>query len=259
MFSKLKSSVVLFCIMFSFTLISHADMPKDLVLYLSFDEGNDKAVEDLSGNGNDAEVNGAKPVEGIHGMALEYSGMDTWIIVPDSPDLNFGPGESLTAMCWALIIGPPSGQGNLLAKYAVDAGTTPFYGIFHNANNQVHAYLRDTGGTLIDPWSLDVINDDEWHHIALVRDAENEKSYLYVDGNMDFEGDDPTQDLTNDVPLAIGRHTGEFLVGIVDEAMVFRRALSEDEIKTAMDPEIFLSVSKKNKLCCIWGEIKKYY
>ncbi len=163
---------------------------------------------------------------------------------------------SMTAVCWARVIGPPSGQGNFLAKYGVGAGTTPFYGMFHNSNNQVHAYVRDTGGTLVDPWSKDVINDDEWHHLALVRDTAAKKIYLYVDGNMDFEAADTTGDLTNDVPLAIGRHTGEFLVGAVDEVMVFRRALDEDEVNASMTPDTFMAVSATDKLATTWGEIK---
>ena len=227
-----------------------------LVLYLSFDEG-DKVIEDLSGTGHDAENHGAKSVEGKYGSALEFGGVDTWVIVPDAPDLNFGPDESLTAMVWAKVVGAPSGQGNLLAKYAVGAGTTPFYGMFHNSNNKVHAYVRDGGGNLLEPWSKDIISDDEWHHIALVRDADDNKVFLYVDGELDFDGDDVTNELTNAVPVAIGRHTGEFLVGMVDEAMIFRRALDEAEIQNSMDPKNMLAVSSYSKLATKWGEIRK--
>jgi len=226
-----------------------------LVLYLSFDV-DDKVIEDLSGNGHDGENHGAKSVEGKYGNALEFNGVTTWVTVEDAPDLNFAKGESLTAMCWGKILGAPSGQGNLLAKYAVGAGTTPFYGMFHNANNKLHAYIRDNNSTLVEPWSKDIINDDNWHHFALVRDA-GKKVFLYVDGKLDFEGGDTTGDLTNNVPLAIGRHTGEWLVGDVDEAMVFRRALSENEINQAMDPKNLMAVSSSGKLATKWGNLKK--
>jgi hypothetical protein len=43
----------------------------------------------------------------------------------------------------------------------------------------------------------------------------------------------------------------------VDEAMVFRRALSENEIKTAMTPKSLLAVSSNGKLAAKWGEIKQ--
>jgi len=238
--------------------LGYSKIPEGLVLYLSFDEGSGKVIKDLSDNGNDGENHGAKWVEGKYGKALEYSGVDSWITVPDTPALNFGPKDSLTAHCWGKITGPPSGQGNLLAKYAVGAGTTPFYGMFHNANNKLHAYIRDAGGTAVEPWSKDVINDDKWHHFALVRDAEKKKVYLYVDGNKDFEGPDTTSDLSNNVPLAIGRHTGEFLRGMVDEVMVWRKALSEEEVKKSMEPaDKLFAVYPLTKLAATWGSIKK--
>ena len=251
-----KSFFVSACLTVLLVAMSYAQMPKDLVVYLSFDDGGGKVIKDLSGSGNDGENHGAKSVEGRFGKALEYGGVDTWVTVPDTPELNFGPKDSLTAECWVKVLGPPSGQGNFLAKYAVGAGTTPFYGMFHNVNNKARAYVRDAGGTAVLPWSKDEINDDEWHHLATVRDTAKKKIYFYVDGNLDFEEADTTGDLSNDVPLAIGRHTGEFLVGIVDEVMVFRRALSEAEVKESMTPETYFAVSSKDKLATTWGDIK---
>jgi hypothetical protein len=251
-----KSLLLSVCLTVLLVPASYAGVPEGLVLYLSFDDADNDVIEDLSGNGNDGENHGAKPIEGKHGMALEYEGLTTWVTVPHTDQLSFGPDDSLTAACWVKILGPPSGQGNFLAKYAVGAGTTPFYGMFHNANNKVHAYIRDAGGTAVEPWSVDIINDDQWHHLALIRDREEKKIYLYVDGNMDFEAADTTGDLSNDVPLAIGRHTGEFLIGAVDEVMVFRRALSEDEVNVSMTPDTFLAVSSTSKLATTWGGIK---
>jgi len=250
---------VLLCFMFVIFPFSKNAFGKleGLVLYLSFDDDSGKVIKDLSGLGHKGENHGAKSVEGKFGKALQFGGVDTWVTVDDVPDLNFGPKDSLTAMVWAKILGAPSGQGNLLAKYAVGAGTTPFYGMFHNVNNQVHAYLRDNGGSLTDQWSKTNINDNNWHHIALVRDTNKKKGYLYVDGVLESEKDDISGDLTNAVPLAIGRHTGEFLVGIVDEVMLFRRALSENEIKVSMNPKNVLAISSVGRFATKWGDIKQ--
>ncbi len=245
------------CLTILLVTASHAEMPAELVLYLSFDDDSSDVIEDLSGNGNHGENHDAQPVEGIHGMALEYSGATTWVSVADAPDLNFGEGEAFTAICWAKTMGPPSGQGNILAKYDVNGGTTPFYGMFHNSNNQVHAYIRDGGEALLDLWSQDAINDDEWHHLALVRDTNVGDLYLYVDGNLDSEGSDPSGDTSNDLPLVIGRHNGgEFLVGMVDEVMLFRRALSADEVIASMTPSKFLAVRSAGKLAITWSQIR---
>jgi hypothetical protein len=257
-FKIVSGLVILSCFVFiAFASSAYAVAKVEgLVVYLSFDDGSDKVIKDLSGVGHDGENHGAKSVEGKFGKALQFGGVDTWVTVEDAPDLNFGAEDSLTAMVWAKIIGAPTGQGNLLAKYAVGAGTTPFYGMFHNVSNQVHAYIRDNASKLTEQWSKSIINDDKWHHIALVRDTSKKKAYLYVDGNLESEKDDVAEDLTNNFPLAIGRHTGEFLVGIVDEAMLFRRALSENEIKVAMTPKNLLAVSSNGKLATKWGDIK---
>ena len=48
---------------------------KNLVLYLSFDEGNGNAVKDLSGSRNDGKINGkVKWVNGKENNALEFGG-----------------------------------------------------------------------------------------------------------------------------------------------------------------------------------------
>jgi len=115
-----RSLLLSACLIVLLALTSYAGMPEGLVLYLSFDDAGNNVIEDLSGNGNDGENHGAKPIEGKHGMALEYEGLTTWVTVPHTPDLNFGPDDSLTAACWVKVLGPPSGQvdkGRFL-KYA---------------------------------------------------------------------------------------------------------------------------------------------
>jgi hypothetical protein len=52
-----------------------ADVPgvdEHTMLYLKFDEGSGKDVKDLSDNGNDGTITGAKWVEGKFGKALEF-------------------------------------------------------------------------------------------------------------------------------------------------------------------------------------------
>ena len=232
-----------------------------LVLYLTFDEGRGDHLEDLSGNELHGENHGAKWVNGKYGTALQFSGQQSWVTVESHDLLNFGPGDSLTLEAWALIEGPPNGQGNIVAKYAVGAGTTPFYGMFHNANNKARFYVRDAASAAAIEFSKADIADGEWHHFALVRDRDGAtKVRFYVDGELEVEMDDPSQDLTNAVPLAIGRHTGEHLVGIVDEVVLWRRPLSAEEIETSMEGDILvnlLAVDAAGKLATTWAQVKR--
>ena len=64
-----------FLLVFCF-LKSDAAEDKNLVLYLSFDEGNGNAVKDLSGSRNDGVINGkVKWVNGKENNALEFGVM----------------------------------------------------------------------------------------------------------------------------------------------------------------------------------------
>ena len=107
--------ITLACFVFIAFASSAIAKVEGLVVYLSFDDGSDKVIKDLSGVGHDGENHGAKSVEGMFGKALQFGGVDTWVTVEDAPDLYFGAKDSLTAMVWAKIIGAPTGQGNLLA------------------------------------------------------------------------------------------------------------------------------------------------
>ena len=237
--------------------IGQAKMDKDLVLYLSFDEGSGKVAKDLSGNDNDAEVHNAKWVEGESGKALQFGGVDIWAAVPDAPSLNFGKGESLTLECWTFLPTKQTvDQGCLVAKYETLAGSDQFYGYFvFPPDNRVRSYVRDVGRahtvTLESTISLDV---KKWYHVALVRDA-GKKVYLYIDGKLEISADDTTGDLTSDYPVSIGKHCPEeYYEGIVDEVMIWRRALSDVEVRATM--EGISAVSPSGKLAATWGDIK---
>jgi len=244
------------CAFLPFTAFA-VDIKQDLVLYLPLDEGAGDTLKDASGSGNDGERHNAEWVKGQTGKALELGGQDIWATVKDAPNLNFKAGESLTLACWTKMTGPWSGQGNIVAKYRIGGGTTPFYGMFVFTDDKIHTYTRDAGGTLVDLWSKETINDNKWHHLALIRDAGKTVS-LYVDGELNESKPDTTGDLTNPEPLAIGRHTSnQYYTGIVDEVMLWRRTLSDAEIMTVVKHGVQTAVDTRGKLTTTWSELKK--
>lgn len=75
------------------------------------------------------------------------------------------------------------------------------------------------------------INDDQWHHIAAVRDVAdpaNRQLRIYIDGELAAETTDTTGSLANPQALWIGRFnaTGNFLTGAVDFVRITPNALS---------------------------------
>ena len=97
-----------------------------------------------------------------------------------------------------------------------------------------------------------------WHHIVGICEANSVK--MYLDGEMLFE-DEHFFNFTgiNDEDLRIGCAKGKpqyaFEDGSIDEVAIWRRVLSEDEIKTAMRGSLF-PVSPKNKVATTWGDMK---
>ena len=71
---------------------------KDLVGLWAFDEGTGNKVKDLSGNGNDGTISGAKWVDGKFAKALEFNGDGDQVLVPHADVLNI-KGE-LTIEAW---------------------------------------------------------------------------------------------------------------------------------------------------------------
>ena len=109
--------------------------------------------------------------------------------------------------------------------------------------------------TLNKPHAMDA---KKWLHVVGTYDGATMK--IYVDGEVaaeqdqkfDFKG-------TNDQDLRIGcskdRPQYTFENGSIDEAAVWRRALSEDEIQEIAN-EGFLAVSPLDKTATTWGSLK---
>jgi len=72
-----------------------------MVAYWSFDEGSGDVLKDLSGTGNDGQINGKpKWVDGVKGKAIEFDGKDDFILVPNNDSYNFTKDASFSIALW---------------------------------------------------------------------------------------------------------------------------------------------------------------
>jgi len=83
------------------------------------------------------------------------------------------------------------------------------------------------------------VNDDEWHHVALVvsegANLTPPATLLYLDGRPDstFQGSGNPFEFTADVDARIGMSaptSGRFFTGLIDEVVIYDRALTGEEI-----------------------------
>lgn len=245
-----------------------AGLEDDLVIYLTFDNVKDERVLDASGNHLHADVIAntnfvkGRYGNGIH-IAAEPEG-DGCVHVP-ADDLLKIEGE-ITMMAWVFHEDWEIAWGSWLDRGSqdrIDRNLSYSMGFF-----EPHIPFRGPKigmilGTVQGSWKFITtgpMKNKNWHHIAGTYDGSTLR--IYLDGIIRSEmekGFGATFMGTNDSELRIGCAVGHprytFRNGSIDEVGLWRRALSQDEIKTAMK-DIF-TVSPKDKTTTTWGDIKQ--
>jgi hypothetical protein len=238
-----------------------ADAGKGLVLHYSFAQGGSDQVEDLSGNGNNGVIRGAKFVaDERFGQALDFAGDDSrqCVRVPASDSLHAQTGLSMAAwyrtrsQIQQWIVMWEGGLHMSVHCHAMQWGSQDGAG----------ANLVDTvtGGTT----AQTVINTgdsplNEWHHLAVTFDRNSSRAAVYVDGALrrekiirvgglvsDFEGRDSfparrLRDSRDQITLATtgGVTIGGFpqFDGQIADVQIYNRALTADEIEKLVDEQ----------------------
>ena len=209
-----------------------------LVLYLPFDTKDEGGIiHDASGAGNDGHVIGAQWVpDGRFGGAYHFSitNLDDRIVIPNSDLLN---PDYITISAW-IKTSDTDGFWNRI----VDKDGCTGYCLCLGGGGKDLVQLRgklavQTGESNTPQFSLSMVGDNRWHHIAVTYDGK--MLGCFVDGQ---EQRPPLNTLgplaKNTWDLCIGnsvvdRGTGEFLAydGLIDEVRIYNRALSVAEIK----------------------------
>lgn len=238
-----------------------ADLKDGLVLYLPFDEGSGDQVADLSGNGFKGTVKGAKWTKGRFGSALQFSGSDQWVEVPYDDPFNITEGITIGAWVIANVPFNPEWRGILNAKKST-------YG----------PYLLQTGGAacgeiglyFAGAWTwlrtVQSLEKTKFHHVVGTYD-QKEGLHIYYDGKLDDGAGSAGAkkgkiDSNTPEGLVIGHNyglAGRFWDGVIDEVVLYNRALTAEEVaELYQNPlSLFLAVSPKGKLVTAWGRLKE--
>ncbi|MDD3732221.1 MAG: LamG domain-containing protein, partial [candidate division Zixibacteria bacterium] len=209
-----------------------------LVGYWSFDERSGTIAADASDSGNDGTLvngptwtTGIKPLSGgvSGGSALSLDGINDYVDAGSDTDLdnvfegtqqftvelwlNSKVGTPRAEVVWSKWLADPFGGG----VFRINDSRVPYFHI-RDGENVMYA-LAPTGVTL-----------DKWHHIAVVRDAQNITVYL------DAIAGTPVATSLNisaaDASLLIGYAVlNNYFTGSIDEVRAYNRALSVEEIR----------------------------
>ena len=220
-----------------------ADWRRGLVLFFSFDDPpKNGVVRDESGTGNNGQaVNARWTAQGRRGGALQFDRTNSYVTVPNRPSLN--PAQitvaawiktSYSGGVWCRIFDKSFDEGFALS----DGGDVQQYHAKGQLDWEV-GWPNHNPKTSHDVNSKPLrIDDGRWHHVAGTYDGAVQR--LYLDGELlSFERRWQGRVPANNYDLTIAGNrsdpaadeVGASFDGLIDEAMMFNRALSPEEIR----------------------------
>lgn len=224
-----------------------------------FDEGNGNIAKDLSPIGNDGEVaDGVKWVDGKFDKAIEVGGPGKDVVIPYNEIYNQ---DNFTFECWIYpfnvtpkefnqIIIAGRGEWGNDAPGAFQLGITLIDGT-PNARwfFWVGEWITVAGGPEIEV--------NKWYHFAGILEG-GKKATLYVDGEEAATQDLPTKLAENPHPIYVGSWGAaapeiDCFHGYIDELRYSDEVL---EPKRLGFWSSFSTVTPKDKLSTVWGEMK---
>jgi hypothetical protein len=212
---------------------------RGLTLYYSFDEKTRTEVPDRSSAGNHGRlVNGVGwTAKGQVGGAAAFNGKNQFIQVATTEGINFKRRQDFSVLVWFLADPKQADIKNtdnaIVEKWAGADGYPYAIRYRHEKDGtgghvamvrwngkegaDLHAKKRTVG---------------RFHHAAFVK--RGHRLEMYMDGEFVAEEKDLRSGRTmNDSPLFIGSRGGRenFFKGVLDEIMVYERAISGDDVK----------------------------
>ncbi len=219
--SVLASFVLVLCLVFT-SIAECADDP-GLVAWYRFDgDALDSSGNDLHGT----EMGGPTYEPGVFGQAISLDGTDDYVDCGSDPEFDIIDQISFTY--WIKVVAFDR-QWNTVFSRGDDSWRSSRAGM----NNFMECGMRGTSGDYL--FGVTPVDDGQWHHIAASYDGTT--FYVYTDGELDASEPSTGQITLSAYPLYIGnnsQNTDRFWNGLIDDLMIFNRALSQDEIQIIM-------------------------
>jgi hypothetical protein len=210
----------------------------------TFDEASGTTTLDSSGNNHSCAIVGAAYVLGRTNTGLSFTGTNSYAFTTDnSAGGTTGAGLDVGTRDWTVTAWiKTTNSGMVVTKMGYIGGSNPDgWGLSISGNGTVGAVLHKSNAGTVNIFAGDgkLVNDGQWHHVAAVFNRAG-NMIRYADGAASgtqyslaaLSG----QSLDNANQLRIGARdqSGDevFFKGVIDDARVYARALTPDEIAT---------------------------
>ncbi|MBT5533668.1 LamG domain-containing protein [Candidatus Poribacteria bacterium] len=224
-----------------------------LIAAYTYDEGSGDTAEDISGNGFDGTIVDGNWVTGVFGEAIEFTGGQSHMFADGV--LSSVPNNAITLGAWFQLQDHPAYEGIIGGsdpdlggccqyRIMIEPGFAPFYNAGAHTDVTVAGVVTEGG---------------VWYHYVMTIDGDVK---IYLDGEVVGEGiaaADPLPELATPLLVGTGESPGTWpLFGLVDEVVVFDRAISEDEVNELKDSGLVvaMAVDARGKLALQWAGLK---
>lgn len=176
------------------------------------------------------------------GNAVNFDGTNDRINVPHSNSLDAGTGNA-TWELWIKTSGGVLGtHQSLMEIYGNPAGSPSSHIMEIEANTgRLRFGIRNTASVEQNIYSTTNVANNNWHHIALVRDVTGGRLKTYIDGNLEADVVlTVTGTVAVNVPLGIGWSNafGRYFRGTMDECRIWNVARTQAQIQLAMNSSL---------------------
>ncbi len=269
-------AVFVFCVA---TFDATAQVTEGIHFYMPFNEGKGKIVKDVGPKGFEAELHdSAKFVKGKVGTAIEFSEGPAVITDPRPGGPSVLYVEHLTVAVWIYpfeisdeALGAGHVYGNIFYDKSgksddnVEFGLGSSKGLYWYINSGQKKMKPFNGADVDTTLSLPNLGlkSKNWYHVVGTFDGE--KIQVYLDGKLEGEKDVPKHGpvmLWNENDIRIGGRPdtnggANLYKGLLDELVVYDRALTAKEVVTVMNAKDILTVDLAGKLTTTWGALKR--
>jgi hypothetical protein len=198
----------------------------DLLGWWTFDDDSGDQVTDVTGRNHTGKLVGAvQRAAGKIGGGIQIDGGQSGVQVADAEDLRIS--GSMTLALWVRRTAESSDWVCLLGRGTPEQRN---YGLWLEPATRKILFQQYGGAGNFQFFAKKLFEDGQWVHLAVTMDASTVR--LYYNGQLDTQEARGPAPFTSPGPLGIGNalyHTG--LKGLMDDVRIYRRALTEDEIR----------------------------
>jgi len=205
---------------------------KNLISYWTLDEGADTTAFDVSGFGNDATLfNNPTWIDGKHGNAIRFDGVDDYVEIPNSTELNIDT-NAVTLTLWVKLDYLPTEMPTSVGPI-YDAPLDRYVIYEDRGNKELRFKVSTTNGAERPGIPEASLKTDEWLLVTGVYNGS--QAMIYLNGQLMDVHENLTGTVKPDQVARLGQDGSHYFNGEIDNVQIYNRALSEAEIMFLFD------------------------